>query len=183
VLQICVDLNENQIDMKKLMILISAVVIFAACTEPESISEFTGSENTYELAAGSAYAINGTITFKERTDGFTTVLIQLSGTEGNAKHPVHLHMGSLATPGADVAALLSPVEGETGTSETLLKQLADETAVRYSDISKLEACIKIHLSDTGSDRDIILAGGNVGAAFTKNLSNGRQTSFAPCKSE
>ncbi|MFZ6001978.1 MAG: hypothetical protein ACOYW3_15810 [Bacteroidota bacterium] len=168
--------------MKKLILLPTVFVAVLACQEPTSVSEFTGNEKTYELAAGSAYAINGTITFKERTDCYTTVQINLNGTDGNEKHPVHLHLGSIATPGADVAALLSPVEAKTGKSETLLKQLADETIVRYSDLSKLEACIKVHLSDTGAGRDIVLAGGNIGASYAKALANGREA-IAPCKSE
>jgi hypothetical protein len=81
-----------------------------------------------------------------------------------------------------VAALLSPVNTRTGISETVLKQLADESEVSYSDLIKLNACIKIHLSDVGPERDIILAGGNIGASMAKSIESGR-TGFVPCKSE
>jgi hypothetical protein len=81
-----------------------------------------------------------------------------------------------------VAALFNPVNSKTGTSETLLKHLADESTVTYSDLIKLNACLKIHLSDVGPERDIILAGGNIGASLSKSIENGR-TGFVPCKSE
>lgn len=157
------------------------LVVLLACQEPEAVSEFTGNELTYELVAGSQYDVNGTISFKERVDGFTTVKIQLKGTDGTAKHPVHLHLGTIATPQAAVAALLSPVDASNGLSETLLDRLADDTPVKYSDISKIEACIKIHLSESGPGRDVILAGGNIGESYVKELSAGRQ-GFAVCGS-
>jgi len=157
-------------------------VILLGCQEPETVSEFTGNEISYELMAGSEYNVNGTISFKERVDGFTTVLIDLKGTDGTAKHPVHLHLGTIATPQAAVAALLSPVIAATGKSETLLNRLADDTPVLYKDISRLDACIKVHLSDSGAGRDVILAGGNIGASYVKELSAGRQAGFAVCNS-
>ncbi|HMJ68820.1 MAG TPA: hypothetical protein VK508_07995 [Cyclobacteriaceae bacterium] len=159
------------------------VAILISCQEPEAVSEFTGNEITYELVAGSEYNVNGTISFKERVDGFTNVIIQLKGTDGKAQHPVHLHLGTISTPKADVAALLSPVSAATGKSETLLDKLADDTPILYRDISNLEACIKIHLADSGAGRDVILAGGNIGESYVKALSDGRSAGFAVCKSK
>jgi hypothetical protein len=98
------------------------------------------------------------------------------------KHPVHLHLGTIATEQAAVAALLSPVTASTGKSETLLTKLADDTPVMYKDISNLEACIKVHLSDEGAGRDVILAGGNIGASYVKGLSGGRMAGIAVCGS-
>lgn len=158
------------------------VLVLISCQEPEAVPEFTGNEISYELVAGSEYNVNGTISFKERVDGFTTVLISLKGTDGDAKHPVHLHLGTIATPRADVAALLSPVIAATGRSETLLDKLADDTPIRYQELSGIEACIKVHLSDSGPGRDVILAGGNIGASYVKELSNGRSAGFAVCNS-
>lgn len=169
--------------MKKWIAAALMATVWMACQEQEAVSEFTGNETTYALTAGSAYAVSGTLTLKERKDGFTSVVIELTGTDGLAKHPVHLHRGTIATPGAEVAALLAPVDASTGKSETLLTQLADETPVRYADLGELEACIKIHLSDVGEGRDVILAGGNIGASFTKTLANGRQQAMEVCKSE
>jgi hypothetical protein len=167
--------------MKGITSILFAVVLLA-CQEPEAVSEFTGNEISYELIAGSEYDVSGTISFKERTDGFSNVVIALKGTDGTAKHPVHLHLGTIATEQAAVAALLSPVAAGTGKSETLLTKLADDTPIMYKDIASLEACIKVHLSDEGAGRNVILAGGNIGASYVKGLSGGRQAGIAVCKS-
>jgi hypothetical protein len=153
-----------------------------ACQEKDEIkTEFTGNESVYALLQASDYAVNGTVTFRERLDGTALIDVELSGTEGAIEHPVHLHLGDISSPGADVAALLSPVAGSTGKSETLLTRLADETAITYKELIALNACVKIHLSAVGESRDIVLAGGNIGAASTRDIPGGR-AGFAVCKS-
>lgn len=168
--------------MKMLKTVMVLALVAMACQEAEMDSPFTGNETVYDLQAGSDYPVSGTATVKERKDGYATIVISLTGTAGTAKHPAHLHRGTLATPGAEVAALLSPVDAATGTSETLLTQLADETPVSYTSLIEMEACIKVHLSDTGDGRNVVLAGGNIGVSFTRSASGGRQ-GMALCKSE
>ena len=109
------------------------------------------------------------------------MLVELSGTDGVVKHPVHLHLGDLSINGSDVAALLNPVTGSTGRSETRIDKLTDETYISYTDLIKINACVKIHLSDTGTERNIILAAGNIGTAVSKNAAGGR-VGVAVCKS-
>lgn len=155
----------------------------AACQDTESVdSEFTGNETVYALQQASDYAISGDVTFKERKDGTALVEVVLSGTEGSVEHPVHLHLGDLATPDAEVAALLNPVVGLTGKSETVVSRLSDETAITYRQLIDLNACIKIHLAASGADRDIILAAGNIGAASSTDSTTGR-IGIGVCKSE
>lgn len=168
--------------MKNLLFLTAFSILLSSCQENVGTSDFTGNENTYDLQSASQYNISGVVTLKEKRDGSTQVVVKLTGTSGESKLPVHLHLGDISTPGADVAALLNPVNAKTGTSETLLKHLADESTVTYSDLIKLNACLKIHLSDVGPERDIILAGVNIGASLSKSIENGR-TGFVPCKSE
>lgn len=141
--------------------------------------DFTGNETVYALQAGSTYPISGTATFKEKKNGSTVIMIELSGTEGNIQHPVHLHLGNVAAPDAEVAALFTPVTGNIGTSETTVTQLADETPITYDQLIALEACIKVHLAASGPDRDIILAAGNIGSSVQARSSN----EIALCKSE
>lgn len=163
---------------------IAGILILAAgwsCQDNEaSKNDFTGNETTYSLQAGSSYPVSGTITFREKTDGSTFALIVLTGTEGSLQHPVHLHLGDLSTPGAEIAALLNPVKGNTGKSETVFGQLADESLITYQQLIKLDACIKVHLAAAGPERDIVLAGGNIGEAASA-VSNGRME-WGVCKS-
>jgi hypothetical protein len=143
------------------------LVMFFGCQDNEGVSmEFTGNETVYALQAGPVYPINGTATFKEKKDGSTVVVINLSGTEGDTHHPVHLHLGNVGAPDAEVAALLTSVTGNTGKSETTLTMLADETSITYDQLISLGACIKVHLADSGPERDIILAAGNIGSSVS-----------------
>lgn len=168
--------------MKKLTGIFLSVFVLAACQDTETVSDFTGNEITYSLQPGSTYPVSGTVVIKEKKNGYAEVMISLTGTDGQSKLPVHLHLGDIAAPDADVAALLSPVDAATGKSTTELHHLANESAITYSQLLTLEACIKIHLSDTGAGRDIILAAGNIGESFTKANQSGRQT-VGLCKSE
>lgn len=168
--------------MKKLISFFSLALFLMGCQKNEVVSEFTGNETKYALIQASNYSISGVVTLKERKDGKTTLAVELEGTQGDAKFPVHLHLGDVSTPKADIAAILNPVAAAQGKSETVLAKLADESSVNYQQLISLKACIKVHLSDTGAERDIILAGGNIGKSTTSASSTGR-VGFAECKSE
>jgi hypothetical protein len=167
-------------DMKRLLAPLTLLVFFLACQENDVANEFTGNETTFELAQASTYSVNGFITFREKTDGSAIVNVELTGTEGPVEHPVHLHLGNVSTPDAEVAALLNPVIGNTGISETHLDKLADESSISYQQLLELNACIKIHLSASGTNKNIILAAGNIGNAKANESSSGRQ-GIAICK--
>ncbi len=169
--------------MKHFLLVSAFGILLFACQEPENKpNDFTGHEATYPLHAGSDYAVHGFVTFKERKDGSVYALVQLNGTSGNFLHPVHLHLGDIGTPDAEIALLLNPVESSSGHSETVFQRLADETPVNYSQLIAMYASVKIHLAASGPERDIILAGGNIGTAFTH--ASGRANNYiSVCKSE
>ena len=168
--------------MKKISGAIMLAIISLACQKNDAVSEFTGNETTYSLQPGSQFAVNGTVVFKERKDGKISASISLKGTDGDAKYPVHLHLGDLTTPAADIALLMSPVAGKSGLSETTFNKLADESSINYSQLTSLQACVKIHLGDTGADRDVILAAGNIGASVAATNPGGK-LGVSVCKSE
>jgi hypothetical protein len=160
--------------------IISMIVFLAGCQKSEVVSEFTGRQAVYALVAGSTYNVNGTITFKQRKDGNSTVVVDLTGTDGDSKLPVHLHLGDISKADADVALLLSPVASNTGRSETNVSALADESKITYRDIIQLAACVKIHLAESGAGRSVILAAGNIGSS-SANSAAGR-LGIGVCKS-
>lgn len=165
--------------MKRVVAGIVLSAFFLGCQDSESPTELTGNEIVYALEAGSEYDINGTATFKEKKDGSTVISIQLEGTDGNVQLPVHLHLGNVTQPDAEVAALLTSVSGSTGKSQTVLTNLADGSFITYQQLIVKDACIKIHLADSGPDRDIILAAGNIGSSVSARTSG----KIAVCKSE
>jgi hypothetical protein len=150
-----------------------AVVILASCQKNEAVSDFTGNQASYGLTQASQYAVSGTVTFKERKDGATTVLVQLKGTDGTTQLPVHLHLGDVTSNGATIAAVLTPANGKTGISETVIAQLADQTKVSYRDLLKLSAYLNVHASVSGPESAVILAAGNIGVNGAKVSSSSR----------
>ncbi len=167
--------------MLRLIFTLCIVAVLISCQENEvTKSDFTGKEITYQLLPGSSYAISGTVNVKEKKDGSSLIRIELTGTEGELFHPVHLHLGDITTPDSDVAALLNPVKSSTGISETILTMLADESTISYAQILELNASIKVHLGASGPDKNIILAAGNIGEASARDVAGGR-TGVAVCK--
>jgi hypothetical protein len=179
-------LSANPPLMKRLFTCVAVAATLFGCQDQESSapSDFTGNESVYALAAppDGVYDISGTVTFKEKKDGQAVIVVALSGTDGDVQLPVHLHLGNIGAPDADVYALLNPVLGKTGLSETLLARAGDETPMDYQKLIDLNACIKVHLAESGPGRDVVLAGGNIGAAFADDAS-ARGAFFASCKSE
>ena len=155
------------------------LLVLLACEEHGTVTnDFTGNEAVYSLQAGSEYEVSGIVTVKEKADGTSYIITELNGTEGELFHPVHLHLGNVGTPDAEIAALLNPIKGSIGKSETTVSHLANETAISYTELIALNACIKVHLAESGTGRDIVLAGGNIGSA----VDNTNARSFlAACK--
>jgi hypothetical protein len=170
--------------MKRIIAILFLFVVALSCQENEPVKgEFTGNEIVYALLPASTYQITGTVIIKEKLDGFSLIKIQLTGTEGDIEHPVHLHVGNIETPDAAILALLNPVFGKTGISETNFSQLNDETPVLYQELIHLNASIKIHLSASGPDKDIVLAAGNIGSNIGGHEHHGGRVNVAVCKSE
>ncbi len=157
--------------MKKLMVAMIGLLGLTQCQKSEVVSDFTGNQAIYGLTQASQYPVSGTVTFKERKDGSTTVLIQLKGTDGSSQLPSHLHLGDVSSNGADVAALLNPVSAKTGVSETIVTQMADESKVSYKDLLKLAAYVNVHAAVTGPESSIVLVAGNIGVNGTTSSSN------------
>ena len=167
-----------------LVFLSIVAVVLVQCDTREisknEIEDLTGNSVTYALQPASSWNVSGTVVFSEKKDGSTLVNIQLSGLNSSSEHPVHLHMGNIATDGAAVAALLQPLNGKTGESQTVLSHLADESSISFSDIKEWNACIKIHLSAFGEGQDVVLAAGNIGSAVSKDM--GGRVAIGVCRS-
>lgn len=149
---------------------IFVVVILTNCQKTEVTTVYTGNQATYGLVQTSQYPVSGTVTFKERKDSSTTISVQLKGTNGTERLPVHLHLGDMASNNATVAALLSPANAASGESETVISHLADEKKVTYRNLLKLSAYINVHASNSGPQSKVILAAGNIGVSGTKSSS-------------
>ncbi|HZI24229.1 MAG TPA: hypothetical protein VFD46_04090 [Chryseolinea sp.] len=169
---------------KSYFLLIMLIGLGLGCSDedPQVDEVYTGNESTYPLESASEFDISGAATFKERVDGGTDVFIVLDKTFDTGEFPVHLHFGDVTTDKAEIALLMLPVAGNNGTSKTTISSLSDESKVTFNDLKEFDGCLKIHLAATGEGRDIVLAAGNIGKAFTASATNGR-VGMGVCKSE
>lgn len=152
--------------------LLVATLLFSACDRADDASDvFTAKQAAYTLASATEYNIQGVATFREKRNGDLQLTVQLENTVAGGQHPGHLHYGTVDTPGSTVALMLTPVDGETGTSVTTFNQLADGTSFGFSDLMSFDGSLKVHL-DGGVNKDVVLAGANVGqnaAALTGDI--------------
>lgn len=146
---------------------------------PDSL---TGNSVTYELSPAAVWDIHGTVTFYERTDGSTLVSLKVDGMGDDKLHPAHLHFGDITLDNAAIAVPLKSVNGTTGTSNTIVRMLSDETPITYEQLKNFDGCVKIHLAAEGDGANVILAGGNIGSAVTKLDPLGR-LKFGICQSQ
>jgi len=160
------------------------IVILLSCVSNENEdkieNDLTGNEVTYTLFQGSDYNISGEVTIQETINKSSWVKIKLIGTQSGLIHPTHLHFDDIAGDG-DIAAVLNPVDGSDGVSETLLEFFTDSTPVTYNELLQMESSIKVHLSETEPGKHTILAGGNIGTADFKSNPFGR-VEISVCKS-
>lgn len=174
---------------KYLMIFTAIAMVFSitAC-EPESEAvnddvAFTDNKIEYPLLQASEFNIDGTVLVREKVDKSIQVDITLSGTKGELYHPAHLHFGLVDNPDAEIAALLEPVFGKTGVSSTQLTTLSDGSSITFDTFLKMQGSIKVHLSDTGEDSKVVIAGSNIGSAIDLQNPNGRSLTITTCKTK
>ncbi len=142
--------------------LFAIACLLSACDRADDVSDaFTGRQTAYTLASASEYNIQGTATFRETRGGDLQLTVQLENTVAGGQHPGHLHYGTVDVPGSEMALMLTPVEGATGTSVTTFNQLADGTPFGFDDLMGFDGSLKVHL-DGGANKDVVLAGANIG---------------------
>lgn len=140
-------------------LLLFALVYLSRCEDEETKPKLTGESKTYDMSPVSDPAISGTVTFAERDDDQVLITIQLSGTQSGASYPAHIHANS-AAQGGGIVLDLSPVEGGSGKSETVVSALNDGTALTYEDLLAFDGYVNVHLSE--SDLGTLIAQGDIG---------------------
>jgi hypothetical protein len=88
-------------------------------------NELTGESVTYDLAGINDSGVSGTAIFAERENGETLVTLALEGTEEDAEHPAHIHMGAVADAPGEIKVTFNSVNGTTGMSMTNVATLDD----------------------------------------------------------
>lgn len=102
----------------------------------------------------------GTATFAQREDDATVLTLELTGTSSGNSHPSHIHFNT-AAEGGDIAVSLSPVDGATGMSETIITELNDGKMINYEELIGFDGYINVHNST--DDLGTLIAQGDIGS--------------------
>lgn len=150
-------------------------ILTVSCEEEKGsmmpqMPEPTGSSMSYDLMSVSDPSISGTATFTELDNSSIRVILDLNGTTGGT-HPAHIHMNT-AAEGGDIAVSLTPVDGSTGISETIIETLDDGTAISYEQLLDYNGYVNVHLSS--SDLTTLIAQGDIG----QNALTGESKSYS-----
>ncbi len=159
------NLVKKLIDMKRIVIsmpiLFLASIVFVSCNKDSNdvLAELTGNSKIYQLNEFGISGFSGEAKFEERKDNTTLVTLSVSGVASGESYPAFIYMGSTATSGS-LLLLLTNVSGDNGQSETNVATLNDGTAITYTQLTLVDANIKLHKSD--SDLGTILATADIG---------------------
>lgn len=120
---------------------------------------FTGDEKSFDLEERDAPGISGSILFQERENGEALATISLENTPAGGMHPAHIHMNT-AAEGGDIIYTFTPVNGDTGMSQSNVAALDDDTEFGYADVLEVDGYVNVHLS--ADDLGTIVAQGDIG---------------------
>lgn len=141
-------------------VVLASMTSVMGCSDDDNAPQLTGESKQFDLFSKSNSAISGIVTFATRDDGATIISVQLNGTSAGGSHPVHIHANT-AAEGGSILLDLTPVDGASGRSETVVTALNDGSLITYQQlINDLNGYVNVHLST--SDLATIVAQGDIG---------------------
>ncbi len=105
----------------------------------------TGASENYELFEAKA-GVSGKVKFKERNNGETLVVVELTGTTAGAEHAAHVHANTVSE-GGGILVTLNKVNGDSGIGQTNVSATDDGTAIVYSEWTGMNAYVQVHDTD------------------------------------
>ena len=122
-------------------------------------NKLTGESEEYELSEVGGSGVSGSVTFSERMNGNTLVVISLTGDATDSNRPTHIHTGSTSSPGSIVIHLSNV---KNGASKTNVTAFSDGTPVTYSELIAYAGYVNVHNAE--GDLGTLVAQGNIGSS-------------------
>ncbi|WP_290699720.1 CHRD domain-containing protein [Lacinutrix sp.] len=122
-------------------------------------NELTNSQVTYTLEERDLINASGSITFKKRLNGEALAVIDLEGTPSSGMLPAHIHANDAAI-GGPIIFTFNMVNGTTGSSQTNVETLDDNTSFLYDDVLTVNGYVNVHFENNLS---LLIAQGNIGS--------------------
>jgi len=142
------------------MILFMCTFVFTSCRDDDETPLPLPDSVVYDLESVADSTIEGTATFVRVDSRTTSITIVLTGTPTGGIHPAHIHANS-AEEGGPIVISLTPVDGTTGVSNTLVQRFDDGTPVSFEELLDYDGHLNVHLSQ--EQLDVIVAQGNIGS--------------------
>ncbi|XOV93911.1 MAG: hypothetical protein ACFHWX_04225 [Bacteroidota bacterium] len=146
--------------MRKLIFLLP--VLLFACDINQS-ADVVNRSVEYPMRQANYNPVYGSVKVTELEPGKIEISIKVENTRSGLDHPAHLHFGSVSEVG-ELAFKLSPLDGTTGTSVTVLDQekMSNGEVLTYDGFLNMNGSIKIHM-DNLYFKNMVLSYANVGA--------------------
>jgi hypothetical protein len=163
--------NLNQTTMKNsikflALGLLAAVLFLASCEDDDDQPNVV--ETSYKLGELDASGVSGNVTFRKIDNASTLIIVQLDGTKAGDSHPAHIHANNAAT-GGPIVVDFTPVNGESGRSETTVTALKDGTPITYEGLLQYNGHVNVHKS--AAEITIMIAQGNIGSNVSSGTDN------------
>lgn len=139
------------------------VIMFACKKNDDNIPQLRSQE--YSLSAVGASRITGKVTVTENTDKSFNVKVALDSSVKDTVHVMHIHNGSIASPGG-IAIPLNSITGTggpaSGETQNIKTAMMGETTVpiTYDSILVYNGYLNVHYS--ASRIDSLIAQTNIG---------------------
>ncbi|WP_299703301.1 CHRD domain-containing protein [uncultured Pontibacter sp.] len=150
--------NLSKINIFTLMLVLSTVVLTGCKDDDDSPLPFPNTK-VYDLESVAVETIEGTATFVRLNERTTSITIVLTGTPTGGRHPAHIHANT-AAEGGPIVISLTPVNGTTGTSTTIVQRADDGTPVSFEDLMHYDGHLNVHFS--AEQLDVIVAQADIG---------------------
>lgn len=145
--------------MRTLILVLFILAVVSGCNEPEQVTQ---RQKIYNMHQANLNPTKGSVVFTELAPARIQVEITLANTWEGVDHPAHLHFGSVREIG-ELATVLTPVDGATGKSVTILDQvkLTSGQLLTYELLDQINGSVKVHMNDSYY-KHLVLSFGNIG---------------------
>lgn len=132
----------------------------SSCDNDDNVEiGFTGEEDEYALFDVDDNSVVGTVRFREREDGATSVVLLMNDVPAGNSHPAHIHANS-AVEGGGINISLNPVSGDDDISTTLITQTDNGDPISYQELLLFDGHINVHQS--ADNMGTLIAQGDIG---------------------
>lgn len=118
------------------------VVLLVACARGVTPGAVEPNAISYGLDPLEGSGVDGIVTFEEASETETLVTIEVTGLEAGQMYPAHIHEGD--HPDGPIYISLEPVDGDTGTSSTLVTETDAGMDVDYEFLVNYDGYVNVH---------------------------------------